>query len=149
VKVDHLTPVLNVASVPESIAWFEKLGWERSFTWNDGGMIVAAGDSNEHGPADFGGVCSGSTTLFMCQDGQGQRGAAPAAEPPSDDGAGGMWMSLWLDTPADVDAAHARAVEAGITVTMPPADEPWGVRECRIMHPDGHVFRISSGLDRG
>lgn len=24
-KVDHLTPVLNVSSVPESLAWFERL----------------------------------------------------------------------------------------------------------------------------
>jgi hypothetical protein len=29
---------------------------------------------------------------------------------------------------------------------MPPTDEPWGVREMHVRHPDGHVFRISKGL---
>ena len=28
---------------------------------------------------------------------------------------------------------------------MPPTDEPWGVREMHVRHPDGHVFRISKG----
>jgi uncharacterized glyoxalase superfamily protein PhnB len=55
-------------------------------------------------------------------------------------------MSWWLDTPADVDAAHARAVADGLEVTWPPTDEPWGVREFHLRHPDGHVFRVSSGL---
>jgi hypothetical protein len=31
---------------------------------------------------------------------------------------------------------------------MPPTDEPWGVREMHIRHPDGHVFRISKGIER-
>jgi hypothetical protein len=26
---------------------------------------------------------------------------------------------------------------------MPPTDEPWGVREMHVVHPDGHTFRIS------
>lgn len=28
----------------------------------------------------------------------------------------------------------------------PPTDEPWGVREMHVRHPDGHVFRISRGM---
>lgn len=147
-NVQKVSPILNVRSVPESLAWFERLGWERTFTWNGGGMIRDAADADESGPADFGGVCSGSVTVLLCQDGQGQRGAPPPADPPTDEGARGMWMSWWLNAPADVDAAYARALDAGVTVTMEPRDEPWGVRECHIMHPDGHVFRLSSGLGR-
>jgi catechol 2,3-dioxygenase-like lactoylglutathione lyase family enzyme len=117
-------------------------------------MIDGAADRNEHGDADFAGVCSGDAGIFLCLDGQGARGAPPAADaasdaPPSDDRAGGMWMSWWFETPADVDAAYERALEQGVTVTMPPRDEPWGARECRIMHPDGHVFRLACGLTGG
>ena len=51
-------------------------------------------------------------------------------------------MSIWVD---DVDAIHAHCVANGIEVTFPPTDEPWGVREMHVRHPDGHVFRISKG----
>ena len=30
---------------------------------------------------------------------------------------------------------------------MPPTDEPWGVREMHVRHPDGHVFRISHPIE--
>ena len=55
-----------------------------------------------------------------------------------------MWMSVWVD---DVDAVHAHCLAQGLEVTMPPKDEPWGVREMHVRHPDGHVFRISQGRD--
>jgi uncharacterized glyoxalase superfamily protein PhnB len=67
----------------------------------------------------------------------------PAGVSPDED-SGGVWMSWWVKTPADVDAAHALAVKHGMAVIWPPTDEPWGVRECRIVSPDGHTFRISA-----
>ena len=63
-----------------------------------------------------------------------------------DDMTGGVWMSWWLSSPADVDAAYQRALDQGLTVTMPPTDEPWNVREFHLRHPDGHMFRVSAGL---
>jgi uncharacterized glyoxalase superfamily protein PhnB len=51
-------------------------------------------------------------------------------------------MSVWVD---DVDIIHQRCLEQGLEVTMSPMDEPWGVREMHVRHPDGHVFRISKG----
>jgi uncharacterized glyoxalase superfamily protein PhnB len=51
-------------------------------------------------------------------------------------------MSIWVD---DVDKIHADCVAQGIEVTFPPTDEPWGVREMHVRHPDGHVFRIGKG----
>jgi hypothetical protein len=36
--------------------------------------------------------------------------------------------------------------ENGFTVTWPPTDEPWGVREFHLRHPDGHTFRVSAGI---
>ena len=58
-KIHKVTPVLNVRSVPESIAWFEKPGWTRTFTWNDAGMILYGADRNEHVDAGFAGICRG------------------------------------------------------------------------------------------
>jgi len=57
-----------------------------------------------------------------------------------DDGTGGVWMSWWLPSPADVDAAHEVAIKNGMTVTMPPTDEPWNVREFHLRHPDGQYI---------
>ena len=48
----------------------------------------------------------------------------------------------------DVDAVHRHCVAAGIEVMLEPEDMPWNVRELHIRHPDGHVFRISQGLER-
>ena len=40
-----LNPILNVSSVVESFAWFEKFGWRQGFDWGS--------------PPTFGSVCSG------------------------------------------------------------------------------------------
>jgi uncharacterized glyoxalase superfamily protein PhnB len=56
-------------------------------------------------------------------------------------------MSWFLSSPAEVDATHKLALERGITVTWLPTDEPWGVRECHLRHPDGHTFRVSAGIE--
>ena len=144
-KLCSITPILNVSDVPASLAWFERLGWTRSFSWNGGGAIADAGDRNESGPAEFAGVCCGECAIFLCHNGQGSRGG-PSPVHAGDDQTGGVWMSWWLESPSDVDAAHALAVREGVTVGWPPTDEPWGARECHIIHPDGHTIRISAAL---
>ena len=137
--IHKVTPVLNVSNVPESIAWFEQIGWTRGFTWNDGGVIKLAADRNEHGDADFGGVRQDEAEIFLCRDGQGARGDAVTD---------GVWMSWWMTSPAEVDELHAVALRNGYTVACPPKDEPWGVREFHLRHPDGHTFRVSGGLGK-
>jgi hypothetical protein len=123
-----LTPILNVSNIVESFAWFEKLGWTKGFDWGT--------------PPTFGSVCSGQCEIFLCQGAQGGRGksASPTTEDDSLDK--GVWMSIWVD---DVDAVYRHCLAQGIEVTMPPTDEPWGVREMHVRHSDGHVFRISRG----
>ena len=126
-----VTPILNVSNIVESFAWFEKLGWD----WGD--------------PPTFGGVCSGECQIFLCQGGQGGRGRGsnkitfgPGGDQTADRGA---WMSIWVD---DVDAVHKRCLERGLDVTWPPTDMEWNVREMHVRHPDGHVFRISRGIEK-
>jgi catechol 2,3-dioxygenase-like lactoylglutathione lyase family enzyme len=131
----RVTPILNVSDMQQSFDWFEKLTWKKGFDWGD--------------PPTFGSVCSGHCEIFLCKGAQGGRGKG--ANLTTFGGGGGesadkgVWMSVWVD---DVDAVHKLCVEQGIEVTWPPTDQPWGVREMHIRHPDGHVFRISRGIER-
>lgn len=129
-----MNPILNVSNFAESMAWFEKLGWEKAWEYGD--------------PPGFGGVHSGDCTIFLCHDGQGGRGKGSNAMtfgPTGDEQADkGVWISVWVD---DVDALHRRCVEQGLDVVWPPTDMPWGAREMHVRHPDGHVFRMGHGTD--
>lgn len=128
-----LTPILNVSNVEESFDWFGKLGWSKKWGWGE--------------PVTFGCVASGECEIFLCQDGQGGRGKGDnsttfqvAGDQEADRGA---WMAIWVP---DVDQVFELAKRQGIEVTCEPEDMPWGVRECHLRHPDGHVFRISASL---
>ena len=129
-----ITPILNVSDLQQSVAWFERLGWEKLWDWGD--------------PPTFGGVGSGECKIFLCLDGQGGRGKGSNTgtfdQPGGESADRGVWLSIWVD---DVDAVfdHCKAQE--IEILHEPEDMPWGVRECHIRHPDGHVFRISRGFE--
>ena len=141
-KIQHVVPILNVSDVPASILWFQNLGWACGFCWNEGGMIAHGRTSNELGAASFAGVCSREAEIFLCRDGQGSRPRDLSADPDHS----GVWMSWFLDSAAEVDAMHAQAVDLGYLITQPPRDEPWGVREFHLRHPDGHMFRVGAGI---
>jgi catechol 2,3-dioxygenase-like lactoylglutathione lyase family enzyme len=137
-RVERVVPILNVSDIHASFEWFEKLGWDKGFEWK--------ADPSDDAPG-FGAVETGSCEIFLCRDGQGSRGKGanrstfgPDGDETSDKG---VWMSIWVD---DVDTIHQRCVSEGLDITHPPTDEPWGVREFHVRHPDGHVFRISTNL---
>ena len=140
-KVQRLTPILNVSSLEESFGWFEKLGWRRVFDWGE--------------PPSFGGISNGEVTVFLCQNGQGSRGGPiPTYEASGswtsflgDDEASGVWLSWKLESIGSVETAYQLAMRNGLMVTMPPTDEPWNVREFHLRHPDGHMFRVVADLE--
>ena len=130
----QVIPILNVSDIQQSFAWFAKLGWRKGFEWGS--------------PTTFGAVLSGECEIFLCRGAQGSRGKSSlpatfgdAGEEKADKG---VWMSVFVD---DVDALHRRCVEHQLDITWPPTDMPWGVREMHVRHPDGHVFRMSQGLE--
>jgi uncharacterized glyoxalase superfamily protein PhnB len=45
---------------------------------------------------------------------------------------------------ADVDAAHKKAVAAGMKETMPPTDMFWGDRMSHLIDPFGHAWNLAS-----
>lgn len=132
-RAKALTPILNVSDIEQSFEWFEKLGWEKGWDWGD--------------PPTFGGVCSGQCEIFLCLDGQGGRGKgdndATFGEAGGESADQGVWMSIWVD---DVDDVYRQCASQGIEIMLEPADMPWNVREMHIRHPDGHVFRVSQGI---
>ncbi len=132
-----ITQILNVSSLQKSFEWFEAFGWDKLWDWGD--------------PPGFGAVGSGSCEIFLCEGAQGGRSpvdddemATSSPDPESAAGNRGVWMSLWVN---DVDRVHAACVDASVQVLAPPEDMPWGVREMLVRHPDGHVFRVSRGID--
>jgi len=131
--VKGVAPILNVASIDASFAWFAKWRWRKMWDWGT--------------PATFGAVGCGDVQIFLCQGAQGGRGKGPNTTTFQMEGdeAGdkGALMSLWVD---DVDAVHRHCLAEGLDVTCPPQNMPWNVREMHVRHPDGHVFRVSCGL---
>ena len=45
---------------------------------------------------------------------------------------------------ADVDAAHAAALERGLDIVYPLTDEPWGIRRFFVREPSGTVVNVAS-----
>jgi hypothetical protein len=129
-----ITPILNVSDMGASFAWFEKWGWRKCWGWGT--------------PPTFGAVGSGECEIFLCHSAQGGRGRGPNKTTftvdGDEEGDKGAWMSVWVE---DVDEVHRQCVAVGLEVTFPPTDMPWNVREMHLWHPDGHVFRVSKGIE--
>ncbi len=132
-KVNAMTPILNVSDLNQTFEWFKQLGWIKKWDWGD--------------PPSFGSVGSGECEIFLCKDGQGGRGKGDNTQtfgPDGDEGKDqGVWISIWVDS---VDEVYETARNAGIEVVFNPENMPWGVRECHLRHLDGHVFRVSQPI---
>jgi PhnB protein len=59
---------------------------------------------------------------------------------------GSVTMQINMQTPQEVDAAIARAVAAGATVTMPATDTFWVMRYGRLKDPYGYVWAFGAPL---
>ena len=70
-------------------------------------------------------------SVMLCAGDQGQRGT---------------WV--WIAA-SDVDALYAEFGERGARLRHPPANYPWGSRECQVTDLDGHVLRFGSDLRPG
>ncbi|HEY3541422.1 MAG TPA: VOC family protein [Gaiellaceae bacterium] len=68
---------------------------------------------------------------------------APDLGTPSAETAGATTVRLSLHV-ADPDAAQARAAEAGARIMFPVADQPYGLRQGRVVDPFGHHWLIAN-----
>ncbi len=55
-------------------------------------------------------------------------------------------IALLCDSPAAVDALHARVVAAGHTSKVDPFDAPWGQRYATVVDPAGTSVDLFAGL---
>jgi uncharacterized glyoxalase superfamily protein PhnB len=87
-------------------------------------------------------------SIVMCSDemqmpGDSPASGGPARKTPKNAGATTGGVMLYLK---DVDAFFERAVAAGATPVMPPADQFWGDRYGQIEDPFGHVWALATHL---
>jgi uncharacterized glyoxalase superfamily protein PhnB len=67
-------------------------------------------------------------------------------EPPTGGGYR-IGFAFRCDSPADVDANHARVVEAGYGSKVEPFDAPWGQRYATVLDPDGNPVDFYAALE--
>jgi PhnB protein len=79
----------------------------------------------------------GDSRLFVVDEFPQQGVFGPGASSP-------VTVHLYV---TDVDAAFARAVEAGANALMPPVDMFWGDRYCKLVDPFGHHWSIAEHLE--
>ncbi|MFP5390154.1 MAG: VOC family protein [Gammaproteobacteria bacterium] len=118
----HLV-LLGVDNVARSTRFFEKLGWTRSPTGNEG-----------FAKFDMGGY---AIALINRDD-----LAKDALEPTSAKGGfAGIALIHLARTPEEVPAILARAAEAGGTIVKPATRTHWGIAGY-FKDPDGHLFEV-------
>ena len=83
-------------------------------------------------------------TVFLCDDFPEYHGGHSRVLPAGQMGQ----VTLHMGVP-DTDAAMARAVAAGATVTMPAADAAWGDRYGKVRDPFGHEWSFNAPLQPG
>jgi catechol 2,3-dioxygenase-like lactoylglutathione lyase family enzyme len=131
----YITPILNVSNIKDSFDWFGKFGWRKLWDWGQ--------------PPVFGAVGAGECEIFLCEGAQGGRGHGGVATTFGPDGGEsadkGVWMSIFVH---NVDEEFEKCKAQGLEIAFGPADMPWGVREMHVRHPDGHVFRVSRGIEK-
>jgi uncharacterized glyoxalase superfamily protein PhnB len=125
----HLVPYLAVSDGHRALEWYaEVLGAvEQLRVVGDDGRIGHAGFSI--GGADF-----------MLSDEYPEIGVRSPAS------LGSTTFSIHL-TVADVDAVYSRAVEAGATGRLAPADQPHGARQGTFFDPFGHRWMVSQEVE--
>ena len=47
-KVDRLTPILNVSDLKQTFEWFEKLGWQKAWDWGNPATNMPRGAREMH-----------------------------------------------------------------------------------------------------
>jgi catechol 2,3-dioxygenase-like lactoylglutathione lyase family enzyme len=119
-RLDILT--LGVADVPRARAFYERLGWQLTFT--DGDIVMF-----QAGP------------MVVSLWGRDQL-AADSGVDAAPDGWGGFTLGYAVDGPADVDALCERAAQAGATITRAPVEKPFGYSGV-FADPDGHTWEVA------
>jgi PhnB protein len=126
--VTDLYPFLAVRDVARAVAYYEEV-----FGAVEEGERLKAPD--------------GRQVSLLLIDGRhvGVASEAPELHTPSPETAGGTTVRISLEVD-DPDALAARAVAAGGREMFPVADQPYGMRQGRVVDPFGHHWLIGKRL---
>jgi PhnB protein len=121
-----IVPHLSVTPAAEAIEFYK-----RAFGFEEVGRLHMMG---KVGHAE---LRLGDMVLFLADEFPGMGGSQ------SPKTLGGTTVTIHLDSP-DVDKAYDRAIKAGATALMPPADMFWGDRYGKLQDPFGHQWSIAT-----
>ncbi len=126
-----ITPHLVIKGADEAIAFYEKVfGADEIYRMHmpaeDGGMKIG------HAELKF-----GDSVLFLADEFPGQGVTAP-------DGHSPVIIHLYV---SDVDTVFDRAIDAGSTAQMAPADMFWGDRYAKLVDPFGHHWALATHIE--
>ena len=124
----ELYPFLAVRDVARAVEWYAE--------------AFGAVEIGERLEAPNGGVVA-EIAIDGCRVGIATE--APKLGTPSPESAGSTTVRLSLSV-ADPDAVAARAVAAGGSLMFPVADQPYGLRQGRVVDPFGHHWLIGRRL---
>jgi PhnB protein len=124
-----VTPALTIRDCARAIEFYKKAfgAQERMRAEGPGGKVWHAE------------VTIGDSIVMVNDEFPEQGGVAPST-------IGGTPVGLWIYS-EDVDAAYARAVEAGAETDMEPGDMFWGDRMCALRDPFGHKWTIATHVE--
>jgi catechol 2,3-dioxygenase-like lactoylglutathione lyase family enzyme len=113
---NRAAPILPVSDLMRSVAWYERLGFQVGFLYQDDGYAILLFDGVE---------------LHLAEN--------PAI-------AGTLSMSgVYLRVP-DADAVHARWMAMGIREVASLEDKPYGIREFATEDLDGNLWRVGANI---
>jgi PhnB protein len=123
-------PYLTLNNTREALAFYKKaFGAEE---------VVCMAGPGGHGVAHAE-IKIGDSLLFLADEFPGMGNPSPKT-------LGGTTAGIHLNV-EDVDAVFARAVAAGATAAMPPANMFWGDRFGKLTDPFGHSWSLSTHIE--
>lgn len=126
---NQLSPFLSVRDVAAAVDFYRE-----AFDAVEAGERLHAPDGTVVALLEIGGSTVGVAT------------ERPDLQTPSPETAGGTTVRISLHV-ADPDTAAARAVAAGAHEMFPVADQPYGMRQGRVVDPFGHHWLLGRPLD--
>jgi uncharacterized glyoxalase superfamily protein PhnB len=118
-----------VSDLSESIEWFAKV------------LDFKPVDRDTH----YAGLRRGETTILLGTDDGPYWSPEKDRIPPAGSRGGGVEIVLMVD---GVDSLYERARSAAATIVRPLQDQPWGMRQFWVRHPDGYLIRPAQRMRR-
>jgi PhnB protein len=128
--IHEVFPYLRVQGAAEAIAFYQRV-----FGATERMRLVEPSGRIGHAELEIG------PTVLMLSEAYPEYGLLA----PQGDSVLGASIHLHVD---DCDALAARAVEAGAVMEMPPTDQFYGERSCRVRDPFGHQWLLGHEIER-